>query len=201
MILVSAVLAGLLAGLLRSRLGNRKINVPTLRLVWLVPLAYIPQLLTFHLPVTRECIPDDLAAIFLITSQGLLLAFAWSNRRQPGFWLLGSGLLLNFTVITLNGGLMPISPEVVTQLIPSAHPGAWTVGNRLGKGKDIVLPHVETRLYWFSDKFLLPAWFPWRVAFSLGDVLIAIGVFWFLWAQGAQSQPDPESRKSICAHK
>jgi hypothetical protein len=82
---------------------------------------------------------------------------------------------------------MPITPARVEALIPNAPEGFWTVGERLGIGKDIVLPVEETRMWWLSDRFLLPAWFPYRVAFSLGDVFIFLGAFWSLWLIGGAS--------------
>lgn len=184
MILLLAVGAGLLAGAARAWLGKRRLAVPHLRLLWLAAAAFLPQWLAFYLPATRKLIPDDLAAAALIGSQALLLIFAWLNRRQPGFWALGLGLALNLLVITLNGGLMPISPEVVMQLAPEAPPTAWQVGCRLGTGKDVVLPVAATQVWWLSDRFLLPPWFPYQAAFSLGDVLIAVGAFWLLWTIG-----------------
>jgi hypothetical protein len=187
-ILLVAILAGLLAGQARAWSGGRSLSSPSLRLVWLVPLAFLPQWLCFYLPATRQLVADDLAAAALVGSQLFLLAFAWLNRRQAGFWALGLGLALNLLVITLNGGLMPISPETVAQLAPDAPPGTWQVGSRLGVGKDVVLPVAATCLSWLSDRFLLPAWLPRRVAFSLGDVFIAFGAFWLLWTLGGDRQ-------------
>jgi hypothetical protein len=183
-ILLLAVVAGLLAGTVRARRGGRHLVVPNLRLLWLVPVAFFPQWLAFYLPATRKLMPDDLAAVALVSSQALLLIFAWFNRGQPGFWALGLGLVLNLLVITLNGGLMPISPDMVMRLAPEMPPNAWQTGQRLGTGKDIVLPIAATQLWWLSDRFLLPSWFSYRVAFSLGDVLIAAGAFWLLWTIG-----------------
>lgn len=189
MILVLAVLAGLIAGLLRAALTGQSLQTPALRLAWLVPVAFLPQYLAFGLGVTRRLIPDSLAILFLVGSQLLLLAFAWANRGIPGFRLLGAGLLFNLSVILLNGGLMPISPESVTRLVPDAPEGAWQVGERLAKGKDVVLPVAQMRLAWLSDRFFLPNWIPYRVVFSFGDILVAIGAFWLLWRLGGLKNP------------
>jgi hypothetical protein len=183
-ILLLAVVAGLLAGLARAWIGGRQVTSPDLKWVWLVPVAFLPQWLAFYLPATRNLISDHVAAVALVGSQALLLVFAWPNRKQPGCWALGLGLALNLLVIALNGGLMPISPGTVVRLVPNVSPDAWQVGQRLGSGKDIILPIAATWLWWLGDCFLLPAWSPYQVAFSLGDMFIAGGAFWFLWALG-----------------
>jgi hypothetical protein len=190
MLLAIAVVAGLLAGLLRAWFSQHPYDVPQIRHIWLVLIAFLPQWLAFYLPATRRSIPDQWAIAALIGSQILLFVFVWRNsyqqrfRNQLGFWLLGTGLVLNLTVILLNGGLMPISPENVSRLVPDAIPGSWQTGSRLGTGKDIVLMADQTRLWWLSDRFLLPL--PGRdVAFSLGDVFIAAGAFFVLCVWGS----------------
>lgn len=188
LILTTAVLTGLLAGLGRANWHNRPLNLPHLRLIWLAVIAFMIQLFLFRLPATRELFSDLVVAAGLVISQFILLIFAWRNFRLPGFWLLSVGLVLNFLVIAANGGLMPIAPATVEALIPNAPEGYWVVGERLGIGKDIVLPVEGTRLWWLSDRFLLPAWFPYRVAFSLGDVFIFLGAFWSLWMVGSASK-------------
>lgn len=181
MILLASVASGFLTSLLRAVFRRRWLNVPILRLGWLVFASLIPHLLAFNLPSTRASISDMAAAMILITTQGMLLVFAWANRRQPGFWMLGLGLVLNLLVIIANGGWMPISPETIQSIAPHAAPGSWQIGQRLGSSKDIVLLASQTRLYWLSDCLLLPAWIPYRAALSIGDVLIAVGAFQALW--------------------
>ena len=182
MILLLAVLAGFLAGQLRAWAGKRRLKVPELSHLWLVIVALLPQFVAFYLPGTRQHIPDLYAAAALVSSQALLLIFAWDNRKQPGLWIMETGLVLNLIVILLNGGLMPISPEAINRLYPAIQPN-WEFGRRLGSGKDIVLPFNEMKLGWLSDQFVISL-LGRMIAFSLGDFFIAAGVFWFLWAQG-----------------
>jgi hypothetical protein len=184
LILLIALVAGLTAGWLRAWWNKRALQAIRLKYWWLVILAFIPQLVAFQWKVTSSNFSDAWAPAALVSSQVVLLVFVWFNRRDPRVWVLGIGLLLNFLVTVLNGGLMPISPETVQKLIPNAPSGAWHIGERLGTGKDIVLPSLSTRLWYLSDRFLLPSWLQYRVAFSLGDVFIAIGAFWLLWSLG-----------------
>jgi hypothetical protein len=193
MILLLAVVAGLLAGLARAWHGGHPLRSPDLRLSWLVPVAFLPQWLAFYLPATRRLITVNLAAAALISSQALLLVFAWRNRNQTGFRAMGLGLTLNLLVIALNGGLMPVSPETMARLHPETQPEAWQVGTR--QGWNIVLPIATTRLSWLSDRLLTPSWLPIQKALSAGDVLIAGGAFWLLWALGGLKQND--SRKGV----
>ena len=138
----------------------------------------------FYLPATRALVPDGWVATGLMASQILLLVFCWLNRHLAGVGLLAIGLALNLLVIATNGGLMPISPQTASHLIPEKLLQTLQVGGRFGYGKDILLLPEKTNLAWLSDCFLTPAWLSHPIAFSLGDILISAGAFWVMATQG-----------------
>jgi hypothetical protein len=184
-ILLLAVALGAAAGVTRALLAGRSYAPPALRGIGWAFVAFLPQYFAFFFPPLRGRIDQNLAAILLVSSLLLLLVFAWQNRSQVAFYWLGLGLLLNLLVIALNGGLMPISPMTVMHLYPEDHPNALEIGSRLGYSKNVVLYASETRLEWLADRFLFPGWIPVRVAYSVGDVFIAVGAFWLMWQSGA----------------
>jgi hypothetical protein len=184
MIMVLAVLAGSLAGLMRALIGKRPYRIAGLCHGWLVMVATVPQMIAFELPGTRSSIPSGLAPVILVGSQFLLMVFTALNLRRTGIWLAGVGLGMNLAVISANGGLMPVSPKTVKQLWPQAIVEDIQPGTRLGWSKDIVLPEEKTRFSWLSDRFIMPSLSKSRIAFSLGDLVIALGAFIFFWALG-----------------
>lgn len=186
MILAAAVITGFAAGFLRAWIGKRTYQIVSLRLPGLVIFAFIPQWIAFYQSRMGLEFPDALAPVLLVSSQILLLLFTSQNLKKPGFLVMGAGLLMNFVVTIMNGGLMPISPEMVRRIYPGVSENTWQVGSRLGNGKDVVLPIADTYLWIFSDRFFFPEWFGYRLAFSPGDVLIALGVFWLLWTLGGK---------------
>ena len=184
MILVLAIAAGWLSGLVRSRIIRKPYRVPELSRIWLVLVAVFPQLLIFHIPYTAGWFSTPWASAVLVISQLVLLCFVWFNRDLIGFRILGLGLILNLVVILLNGGLMPLAPETAQAIFPETPLSAWQIGSRPGRSKNVILRFEDTRLAWLSDAVLLPEWFPWIRALSPGDLLIALGVFWLLAIEG-----------------
>lgn len=196
MILLVAVVIGLVLGLIRAWINKVPYAVIELRYPGLVILAFIPQFIAFVWPATRSNLPDQLVSILLVSSQIILLAFSIFNIKKTSFWPMITGLAMNFAVIVLNGGWMPISPEIVQRLLPNAPAGTWAVGSRLRYGKDIVLQVADTRLWFLSDRFMLPNWIHYGVAFSLGDVFMSVGVAWMLWSLGRKPEKQQKENKN-----
>lgn len=179
MILWLGLVIGLVTGLGLSRWRGHPYLPPTLNHIWLVIVGFLPQFLTIYLGNTRVAVPDWLAALSIVTSQFILLIFAWLNRHLAGMSILMFGLVLNMAVMVVNGGFMPITPNTAERIVGSERIASYEPGNRIGD-KDILLPKNETRLEWLADRFLPPVGFPYQVAFSVGDIFIALGAFWIM---------------------
>ena len=187
MILLSAVVGGLLAGLGWARWHERPYQAPILEHAWLVLVGFVPQLLIAYLPATHSLVPQWLAAASLSASLIFFLAFVWLNRRLPGMTVLLAGLVLNLVVMAANGGWMPISPQTASRVLGGDVSKYVPFGGRFGQ-KDILLQPQDMHLGFLGDRFLLPAWSPYQVAFSAGDMLIAAGAFWVLAKPTAEAK-------------
>ena len=181
MILLTAVLAGSMTGWGYARWKGRAWHPPIFRAIWLVFLGFIPQWIAFYLPTTRQLLTDEIASGCLILSQIILMAFALLNLRVPGMVFLALGLGCNLIVIVANGGFMPLPFETAAGFVERSHLESLTLGERISSAsKDILLKESEIYLPWFADRFVPPSFVPYRFAFSMGDVGIAIGAFWML---------------------
>lgn len=141
---------------------------------WML-LILLVELFTFRNNIVAPYF-SDAAARLLISAQ--LLGILWianANIQRVSSKLLMVGAVLNLLVITANGGLMPVTPELVHQIYPDEPTGSWYVGERLGAEKAVVLEKEDTALWILSDIFLMPTWLPTQRAISLGDIFIVVG--------------------------
>jgi hypothetical protein len=190
-VLLTAVVAGLLITLLRARLTGRRLKPIKLKYIWLVFLSVIPQILLFQIPAIGRLVPDELVPVILVISQALLLVFVVFNIAQPGVWLLGMGLLANFLAIISNRGWMPISPMTVRRILPALPYDYSLVNRRLGLSKNWVYDPGDINFSRLADRFTLPGWSTYQVAYSVGDIIMAIGTIWLLWSL---SDPEKETK-------
>lgn len=181
MILLTAVATGTLAGWGFAKWRGVAWQPPFFKATWLVALGFIPQFAAFYFPYTRRLLTDDLASLSLVCSQVMLLFFAILNRRMPGMPVFILGLGCNLAVILANGGFMPLTVDAASRLVNQAVLDGLIIGERISSAsKDILLPETRILLPWLADRFVPPQNMPYRFAFSVGDVFVAVGAFWML---------------------
>ncbi len=179
MILIASCLVFLL-GLMA--VGGRASNLAHIqvRRGWVAPLAFLMQAYLIFFPAEKGGGLLSSRSLILIFSYGLLFVVIWYNHQLPGVKLIGLGLLLNFLVIVLNGGFMPITPEALVQTGYDANAPRLETGYLVAGSKNIVMEPGEARLWFLSDILVLPSPFPIPSVLSLGDVFIVAGTFFFL---------------------
>lgn len=171
--MVLIVLVLVVATLIAMIRGGKLRNIIDVQLAlwWLLPFGFLIQVATSWLPDDADWAPT-LGLWMILFSFFLLVVVVIANRRRPGMWLAGVGILLNFTVIALNGG-MPVLAE------------AAFVASGFEQAQLLIsdYKHVEmvpgTRLTVLADVIPLRFLGIGQVI-SLGDVLLAIGLGQFL---------------------
>ncbi|MDR7434373.1 MAG: DUF5317 domain-containing protein [Armatimonadota bacterium] len=159
MLLLAPLVLSLLLGFLR---GGRieALGEYRWRSALLPILALSLQIVAFLPDENASPLARAFTATLHVLSYFFLLAFVWMNRTTPWLWLVGLGLASNAVVILLNGGFMPV---------PGGPEGFYL--------NNTVRVNGQARLLFLGDILHLPAWWPLARAFSVGDLLIALGIF------------------------
>jgi hypothetical protein len=175
------LLAAFLSGGIGLIRGGRFGNLARLTFRWsaLVLLALGLQIFVIYGPGKLDSRPYSFSALLILCSYGLLMVAVVANRQIPGMLLLGLGVALNFLVILVNGGWMPVTAD---QLAMSGLMSSTSLapGQRVIYSKDLIIDSQETRLRWLSDVFVIPRAGLLSVVFSTGDVLMMLGLFWLI---------------------
>ena len=135
-----------------------------LRRTWLIVLAIGLQIVIISVIPGGDSWVHD--AIHLAT---YVIAFAWLfvNRHVPGLLIAGTGGGLNFLAIAANGGVMPADAGAL-RTAGIEHTGAEFENST-------VVP--DAKLQFLGDVFAIPDGWPLANVFSVGDVLLAFGIF------------------------
>ena len=129
-----------------------------------------------------------LRVVLFAASFGLLVVALWLNRSQPGLLLAMVGIGANGVAVMVNGGYMPVWMPAVeiaglsaTDLSPTFH---------------VLLPdelNLEFLLMAGPLGDIVPITIPiLSNVISLGDVVLAAGMGWFLFSATARGSADPE---------
>lgn len=153
--------------------GGRLVNLGDieLRAWWLLVIAFGLQAGTSLLP--DESWSDTAGLVMILGSFLLLMVLVVLNRASPGMWIAGLGVLMNFTVIAVNGGM-----PVLAGAAEVASGFAVSEPDVSGSYKHIPLDE-DSQLTFLADVI------PLRLAnigevISLGDIFLALGLGAFL---------------------
>ncbi len=106
----------------------------------------------------------------------LLFIGIFFNRSTLAFKIVFVGVFLNFLVIVANGGQMPVSGEAMTSI------GLIDNMYAIRDGKIITHALIDnhTVFKYLGDVFVLDKPYPRPKIFSIGDVLLALGIFIYI---------------------
>lgn len=109
--------------------------------------------------------PHALAQVFHLLSYVIAGAFAWANRHVHGVPLIALGGALNATAIFANNGVMPASRSAL-ETAGIVDDGSFTNSGFV----------TDAHVAWLGDIFAIPAGWPLSNVFSIGDIIIVIGI-------------------------
>ena len=168
MTILYAIPAGILLGsLLRGRLDG--LLDLKFRSAWLAIGGLLVQVVLFT--ELGDRLAGDLAPAIYVASTVAVLVALLRNVKLAGLPIAAVGSFLNLAAILANGGAMPADAAAL-RTAGFDGPGEHT--------NSVVL--AEPALRPLTDIFAVPAGVPLANVFSVGDVLIAVGVAWAIAA-------------------
>jgi hypothetical protein len=141
---------------------------------WIFPVFLIIQLSVYFLQNSIETL-GQLSGYIFMTIYILGMVFLYVNRDNKGFTVILIGVFLNFIVMLLNGGRMPVSAEAAAVLDPVF----LEILKEELYGKHTLLTE-STKLGFLGDIIPLSSPYPKTQVISIGDVVMNIGGFQFI---------------------
>lgn len=143
--------------------GGRLSRLGTLELRWMptILVALVLQIWVTTIPTAPAV---GTAAHF--ASYALGIAFIVANRHVPGLLMTSSGGAMNLASISANGGVMPASPAAL-EMAGLSHGGDHFVNSGAVE---------RARLAWLGDVFAIPESWPLSNVFSIGDIVLVVGI-------------------------
>jgi hypothetical protein len=162
MFMLWAIPVGILAGL---AVGGHLDALARFRLRWggLAVAGLLVQVVLFT--PTGDQLAGGLGPPLYVLSTLAVFVAVLRNIRLPGMVIVALGAVSNLAAITANGGFMPASASALATA-GLDRPGAHT--------NSVVL--ADPALEPLTDIFAIPAWLPMANVFSVGDVLIGLGI-------------------------
>jgi lipoprotein signal peptidase len=182
MFIVYPLLLALLIGLLMGR-SPASLGRIHFRWAWLAMGSLAVQLLIFSTPLGE--VLGGLAPIGYIASTAAALLFVLANVQLPGLVMVAAGAASNLLAILANGGYMPTTAEALA-----------AVGHKISTAYSNSTTAANVALAPLTDIFALPRQLPVANVFSIGDVLIGVGVFVLVLAAMRRPRAGVQERRA-----
>ena len=194
-LLALALLAGVFAGHARAARSHRRLIIPDLVAVRLVPVSACRKCWSFSCQA-RATRGYGLSAAVVVTSQGLLL-YLFGSTEGIERSVYRARLGRNLSVILINGGLTPISPDTIYKLEPrSMLANGNTVSGSAAEIKSAVAGNRDEAGI-FADRIGAAKSGSSPCSVQLGRPIIAGGIFlillgsgWYIPATGALQEAE-----------
>ncbi|AIE61401.1 DUF5317 domain-containing protein [Bacillus methanolicus] len=167
------IILSFIVGFLRK--GNLKaMSQLKIKWGWVFPLLLAIQFLIFAFQNDVKILGQISGYIYIVVYI-LGMLFLFMNRHHKGFMLILIGVFLNFLVMAVNGGRMPVSLEAASVL----EPGYLKALKEELYAKHAILTE-STKLGFLGDIIPLTKPYPRTQIISIGDVIMNIGIFFFI---------------------
>jgi len=165
-------------------------GLAAIRIRWSAVIAFglVAQVVLFSDPVARRV--GDLGPLLYVGSTLVVLAAVARNVTIRGMPLVIAGALCNLVAVATNGGHMPAS---LAALEASGKAAPAFYSNSSLAPQPVLAP--------LTDIFALPSWMPLANVFSVGDVLIGLGVALVIVLAMRTSVDAPAGRDTARPHE
>ncbi|MBB6673629.1 DUF5317 domain-containing protein [Cohnella nanjingensis] len=171
------IVIGLIIGLLRAgwRPGLVALSQIRIRGGWIFPALLAVQLIVFSIQDRVSFVGQYSGWLFMaVYVVGLYVL--WLNRKESGIWIIFIGVAMNFLVMLVNGGRMPVSLDAAAVLDPIY---TQMLKDGVGAAKHYALDD-STRLSFLGDIIPIAPPYPRTQVISIGDVVMNVGIFLYL---------------------
>ncbi|AYB46653.1 DUF5317 domain-containing protein [Paenibacillus lautus] len=172
------IILGLIVGLIRGgfRHGLQQFSKIRLKGGLIFPILLIVQLLIFRFQANSDWLASASSYVFMfIYVAGMI--FLWMNRDQKGFGSILAGVFLNFLVMAVNGGRMPVPMSAASVLDPYY---VDMLSNSTVITKHYLMD-ASTRLPFLGDIIPLSPPYPRTQVISIGDIIMNVGIFLYIF--------------------
>ena len=177
MLLLSLIGFAFLIAIIKYK-NIKNIENKSIKFYWLILVGFIIQIAIFNGKFAQSKL-NYLTPIFYSISLLVLLIFLLANFKEyQGIKVTTFGFILNVIAILANGGYMPQS---IKQLSISGQTEKVKLLTKYGHFYNATIMNSKTKLNLLGDRILLSIFGKFKTVYSIGDIIIMIGIAIFVF--------------------